>query len=229
MPILANPPQTNLIGQQSSIRKMGVLSTKWEWQSVSSSMSKAPAMICLLAILPTPAPCAGTLPMGPPPAHATELSSVLYLLMTPYIAKGWRDALNNSVLTSWFPFLVNNISFGSPIGNPPPLHHTFIPGNLPSALGLPHIIDEEIHSKIAAKRLSSPFSISQALIIFNGPFCTSPLGLVEKMPGSGKWHTICHLLKEDEYGNSMNGWLNVEDFPTKYYSANMTADFVSLT
>ena len=122
-------------------------------------------MIHPLAILPTPAPCAGSLLMEPPPAHATELSSVLYILTALYIAKGWNDALNDSVLTSRFPFLVNDISFYSPIGNPPPLHHTFIPGNLPSALSLSHIIDEEIHSEIATKRMSSPFSVSQVLII----------------------------------------------------------------
>jgi len=229
MPILANPPRTNPISHQSSTGKTGILSTKREWQSASSSMSKAPAMTHPLGILPTPALCAGTPLTEPPPAHATELSSILYILTTPYIAKGWCDALDDSVLTSRFPFLVNDISFGSPIGNPPPLHHTFIPGNLPSALSLPHIIDEEIHSEIAAKRLSGPFSISQVLIIFNGDLQTSPLGLIEKPPGSGKWHTIRHLSKEDEYSNLTNGWLNVEDFPMKYYSANMTADFVSLT
>ena len=227
VPILANPPQTDTIGQQSSTGKTGILSTKWEWQSASSSMSKAPAMTHPLAILPTPAPCAVTPLTEPPPAHGTELSSILYILTTPYIAKGWCDTLDNSVLTSRFPFLVNDISFGSPIGNPPPLHHTF-PGNLPSTLSLPHIIDEEICSEIAANRLSGPFSVSQARIIFDGHFCTSPLGLVEKTPGSGKWCTIHHLSKEDEYGNLTNGWLNVEDFPMKYYLANMTADFMSL-
>ena len=54
----------------------------------------------------------------------------------------------------------------------------------------------------------------------------SPLGLVEKVLGSGKWWTIHHLSKEDAAGKSMNGWLNADDFPTKYYSASMTADFV---
>ena len=34
---------------------------------------------------------------------------------------------------------------------------------------------------------------------------------------------ICHLSKEDEFGESMNGWLNIDDFLTKYYLANMTS------
>ena len=76
-------------------------------------------------------------------------------------------------------------------------------------------------------RMSSPFSVSDAQTIFNGHFHTSPLRLIKKIPGLGKWHMICHLSKEDEFGELTNGWLNVDDFPTKYYSANMTADFVS--
>jgi len=48
-----------------------------------------------------------------------------------------------------------------------------------------------------AKRMSGPFSIIQAETIFNGHFHTSPVGLVEKLPGSGKWQTIHHLSKKD--------------------------------
>jgi len=54
----------------------------------------------------------------------------------------------------------------------------------------------------------------------------SPLSLVEKDPGSGKWCMIHHLLKEDDEGESTNGGLNVDDFPTKYSSANMASDLV---
>ena len=98
--------------------------------------------------------------------------------------------------------------------------------NLPSALKLPHVVDEEISSKLAANRMSGPFSITQAHTIFGSHFCMSPLSLVEKDPGSSKWCTICHLLKEDDNGQLTNGWLNADDFPMKYYLVNMTADFV---
>jgi len=126
-----------------------------------------------------------------------------------------------------FPALVNDIIFGSPIGNPPPLHHTFIPDNLPSTTSLPDIIDHEIASELATNQMSGPFSICQAHTIFRGHFRTSPLSLVEKDPGSEKWRAICHLFKEDAHGDSTNGWLNPNEFPTKYYSTSMTADFVS--
>jgi len=89
-----------------------------------------------------------------------------------------------------FPLLVNDISYGSLIGNPPPLRPTFILVNLSSALKLPHNIDDEIISELAAKRMSGPFTVTQVKYIFKGHFRTSPLGLIEEDPGSGKWRTI---------------------------------------
>jgi len=77
-------------------------------------------------------------------------------------------------------------------------------------LSLPHIVDNEIATELSARQMSGPFSISEATTIFNGHFRTSPLGLVEKEPGSGKWRTIHHLSKEDAAGDSTNGWLNAD-------------------
>jgi len=71
-----------------------------------------------------------------------------------------------------------------------------------------------------------PSPLTKLKPFFDGHFWTSPLSLVEKVPGSGKWWTIRHLSKEDVNGELMNGWLNADDFLTKYYSASMTADFV---
>jgi len=120
-------------------------------------------------------------------APETELSSVLYIHMTPYIAEGWCCALHDLDITRLFPFLVNYMAYGSPIGNPPPLQHTFIPANLPSTLRLLNIVDNEIAAELMAKRMLGPFSIIQANIIFGGHFFTYPLGLIEKSPSSGKW------------------------------------------
>jgi len=82
-------------------------------------------------------------------------------------------------------------------------------------LALPLIIDAEINAELAAKRMSGPFSITQAHTIFSGHFCTSSLSLIEKNSGSRKWCMIHHLSEEDEPGESTNGWLNSDDFPTK--------------
>ena len=95
--------------------------------------------------------------------------------------------LYDSDISHLFPLLVNDIVYGSPIGNPPPLQHSFIPKNLPSTLSLPDIIDDEMTAELATKQMLGPFSITQVMLIFNGHFCTSPLCLIEKDPGSGKW------------------------------------------
>jgi len=99
--------------------------------------------------------------MDPPPVHITELASVLYIHTTLYIANGWHCTLHGTQTSHLFPLLVNNIIYGSQIGNPPPLQHTFFPTNLPSALKLPHIIDDKISSELAANRMSGPFTIDK--------------------------------------------------------------------
>src|SRR5882672_11783766 len=54
-------------------------------------------------------------------APETSLSDVLYIHTTPYNPKAWLTALSSSNLISSFPNLVHNLTYGSPIGNPPPL------------------------------------------------------------------------------------------------------------
>ena len=103
----------------------------------------------------------------------------------------------------------------------------FIPKNLPSATLLPEVISNEIAAELSAGHISGPFTLEEAHFIFDGHFRTSPLGLVKKVPGDGKWQMIRHLSKMDAEGDSTNGWLSSDDFPTCYYSASMTADFVS--
>src|SRR5882724_1859469 len=85
-------------------------------------------------------------------APEIELASILYIHMTLYIADGWCHTLHDSDVSHLFPLLVNDIIYGSPIGNPPPLQHTFILKNLPSGLSLPHIVDDEIATELSAKR-----------------------------------------------------------------------------
>ena len=75
--------------------------------------------------------------------------------------------------------------------------------------------------------MSGLFTVEEATKIFGGHFHTSPVGLVEKYPGDGKWHMIRHLSKCDEHGHSTNDWIDSADFPTTYYSATTVASYVS--
>src|SRR6266481_2693618 len=74
--------------------------------------------------------------------------------------------------------------------------------------------------------MDGPYSIEQAHIVFGGHFRTCPLGLVEK-PGSTALCMIHHFLKDDQFGQSTNSWVNSDDFPTRWFMVSQMADFVS--
>ena len=101
--------------------KMATLSIKPECQSVSFSMSKAHAQTPPQTMPTNPAPSVVIPPMAQLAAPQTELGSVLYIHMTPYISDGWHCMLYDLDISHLFPLLVNNIVYGSPIDNPPPL------------------------------------------------------------------------------------------------------------
>jgi len=119
----------------------------------------------------------------------------LYIHTTPYIPAAWQDVLSISNLLPSFPNLVHDITYSSPIGNPPPLSRIFLPPNLASAHIHPEIIKQELLDKVAANSMAVPFTIEQASIIFGGPFQSSPVGLIKKIPGDGIWQMIRHLSK----------------------------------
>ncbi|KAF8527253.1 hypothetical protein JB92DRAFT_2699094, partial [Gautieria morchelliformis] len=106
---------------------------------------------------------------------------------------------------------------------------TSIPPNMKSALDQPSIIDEHLQEEIEADCMSGPFTIDEAHTIFDGHFCTSPLGLIEKEPGSGKWRLICNTSCRDSHNISMNNMLNSDDFPTRWGLAWLVVQYVSKT
>jgi len=86
----------------------------------------------------------------------------LYITVSPYVPSAWQHALDTANITHLFPNLVHDITFGSPIGNPPRLTQTFIPPNLASANIRLEIIDKELLDETASSRMSGPFSIEDA-------------------------------------------------------------------
>ena len=228
-PVAITNPLTRIIPSLSP-GKLTSLSRNKVATSVSSSTFEATEAQRLPLTLSTPAPSVAILTTEQRTARETELHSVLYKHVSPHIPSSWDSALHSAKLDHEFPLLVHHLTYGSPIGNPPPLISMFIPKNLPSATLLPEVISNEIAAKLSTGRISGPFTPEEAHFIFDGHFHTSPLGLVEKvleLPGDEKWRMICHLSKTDTEGTSTNGWLSSDDFPTRYYSASMTADFVS--
>src|SRR5882672_5641209 len=115
----------------------------------SSSTPEALAFqIPLTATVPTLAPCAAMVAMGPNIAPKTDLKKILYICTSPYNPTAWCDALINCNLNSFFPNLVHNLTYGSPIGNPPPLLSTFLPTNLSLADLHPALIDQELSNEV---------------------------------------------------------------------------------
>ena len=113
---------------------------------------------------------------------------------------------------------------GSPIGNPPPLTSTFIPNNLPTIALNPDFIRSHLTEEISLGRMSGPFSIEEAFQHFGGHFRTAPLGIISEP----KLHLIRHLSKKDPFGHSTNSWINSDEWPTKWITAAMVANYVSV-
>ena len=119
--------------------------------SVSTSMVAAPSQGPI--IMPTAAPSVPLLSMEWCSALAAEWDKV----PTPYIAEGFRKALEAASLTLRYPSMVHDIKFGSPIGEPPPLLHTTIMPNLISAKRRPDIVSDYIAEEVALGRMAGPF------------------------------------------------------------------------
>jgi len=145
-----------------------------------------------LTMAPIHVPSVATHIMVPLPASETDLVHILYIHTMPYIPSAWHEALSVSNLLGSFHNLVHDITYCSPIGNPPPLSR-FLPPNLTSENIHPKIIDQELLAVVSEKYMSGPFTIEQAAIIFGGPFCLSPVGPIKKSPGDGIWRMIRHL------------------------------------
>ena len=98
----------------------------------------------------TPVPSVATLTTVRVFAQEISLHCTLYIHTTPYNPSAWHAALASSNLLSLFPNLLHDLTYGSPIGNPPPLSKKFLPKNLPSANIHSALIDQELLAEVAA-------------------------------------------------------------------------------
>ncbi|KAJ6553388.1 hypothetical protein B0H19DRAFT_1263765 [Mycena capillaripes] len=76
---------------------------------------------------------AGTLTTERSTALVTECSRIA----TPYHAAGWYEALRDCNLLDRYPNLIHDITYGSPIGNPPAPLSTFLPPNMLMVIFVP--------------------------------------------------------------------------------------------
>jgi len=113
----------------------------------------------------------------------------------PYKLDAWQSALTSSHLLN------------------------FLPPNFPSTNIHLLLIEQELLYEVMAGQMSGPFTVAQVATVFASPFHSSPVGLVEKSPGQGVWCMIHHLSKCDNDGQSTNGWVDSDGFPSTYFSA----------
>src|SRR5882672_662450 len=114
-PVARNGPSWSL-GRKTTLKQ----TTGPTSACTSTSGMHAPCNL-QVATASIPVPSAVTHVMALVSAPETSLSDVLYIHTTPYNPKTWLAALSSSNLISSFPNLVHNLTYGSPIGNPPPL------------------------------------------------------------------------------------------------------------
>jgi len=89
--------------------------------------------------------------MGRKTALKTDIMQVLYRCTSPYNPEAWQHILETTKLPPSFPNLIHDITYGSPIGNPPPLSMSFLPSNLPPANILPELINQELAVEVTAR------------------------------------------------------------------------------
>jgi len=69
--------------------------------------------------------------------------------------------------------------------------------------------------------------VTQATCIFDGFFRSSPVGLVEKVPGEGMWRIFRHTFKNNDIGQSTSSWIDSDKFPTTHFTTSWVAHFMS--
>jgi len=105
-------------------------------------------------------------------APGIDETQCLYNIVTPYNLLTWGIALCKSRLLYSFPCLIFDLTYSTPIRNPHPLTHTFIPLNLRSAEIDPSCMAAFMAAEVTSGRMDGPFVVPQAHSIFGSHFHT---------------------------------------------------------
>jgi hypothetical protein len=159
----------------------------------------------------------------------TDLSAGVYDLMTPYRAEGWASIVEQCALLDQFGIVPHLIQYGFSLGDLPPLTRTETPQNSKSALEHPEVIDAWVQEEIDLGRLEGPYSIGEMERCLDGPFRTSPLGVVEKAGSSNpaKKRVVWNSSHKGVSGLSINEQLDSDQFPTDWGTAALVESLVS--
>jgi hypothetical protein len=154
-----------------------------------------------------------------PIRHNRALALKTFPIVTPLRWRQWEKYLSEAGLLETFNDVPIGIRNGFRLGCSSSIDHTVIAPNHKSALSIPSVINSHIEEEVALGRYSPgiPLALFEKII---GPFRTSPLGSIEKDPGSKKFRVIhdhswprCNPTLF-----SINSEIDASLFVTKYFS-----------
>src|SRR5882724_11401689 len=148
--------------------------------SCTTYAEPAPTQPPTMAI--TPAPYVVMAPTWHATAPGTDIHHLLNKVVTPYNPKAWHIALLQVGLISSFLNLIHDLTYDSPISDPPALSYTFTPKSLSLADIDPAYMDTFLEEEVSSGCMDNPFSMETTHHIFRGHFHTAPLGFTKK-PG----------------------------------------------
>jgi hypothetical protein len=142
-------------------------------------------------------------------------------IITPLNADGFNTLLQHYNLSSRYPTLSSDLRNGFPLGE-------FDHPNHKNAS--PHIdrIASYIEDEVAGECMSGFFTWDELKKEARGNVIVSPLGAVDKAGEPGKLHIMCDLSFKGKAPFSVNNKINKDAFKTKWGTAAMIIELVSL-
>ena len=133
-------------------------------------------------------------------------------------------------LTQAYPFLVQNLRHGFPLGVFPKIHQTVIHKSPPFDSDSVATITAYLDKELLAGRMSGPFTCVEVEHILRGPFVCSPFVVSSQFQGLGIPDKLCvcrNLSKASSNFPSADSFILKEHFPTHIDMAFRVADIVS--
>ena len=116
------------------------------------------------------------------------------------------------------------------MGDFPELEESVIWPNSPTVEERASFVDEYLREEVEAGRMDGPFSKSQVEEILGSPFQSSPISIdvTIKPDGSEKLRLCTNLSKRSKLHPATNDYIDTSKYPTRFDTAALVADIVSV-
>ncbi len=166
-----------------------------------------------------------------PPASSSSRPDILLKVATPYNADAYDSFFDRYPdLRRRFPTLVHKLKNVFSMGEFPELKETVIWDNSPSVEERMDFVENYFAEEVSAGRMDGPFSRQEVEEILGGPFQCSPISIdvTQKPDGSEKLRLCNNLSKRSKQHPATNDFIDTSKYPTRFDTAAMVADTVSL-